>query len=93
MRITTDQKIAGFSAMRIRQLMRHAVDGSITLWHVCRILGCSAVATRVLKRLQKDGFVESARGAWSCGFSSKSITRSPLKPITHSPRKAISVLL
>ena len=27
------------------------------------------------------------------GFSSKSITRSPLKPITHSPRKAMSILL
>jgi DNA-binding MarR family transcriptional regulator len=63
MRITTDQKIAGYSAMRIRQLMRQTVDGSMTLRHVRRVLGCSnSVATRVLKRLQKDGFVESARG-------------------------------
>lgn len=28
-----------------------------------------------------------------CGFSSQSITRSPLKPITHSPARSISVLL
>ena len=49
--------------MRIRQLMRRTVDGSITLQHVRRVLGCSdSDATRVLKRLQKDGYVESTRG-------------------------------
>ena len=61
--ITTDQKIAGYSALRIRQLMRRTVDGSISLEHVRRVLGCSdSDATRVLKQLQKDGYVESTRG-------------------------------
>lgn len=63
MRITPDQEIAGYSAIRIRQLMRQTVDGSITLRHVRRVLGCpDSVASRVLKHLQKDGFVESSRG-------------------------------
>src|ERR1700674_449467 len=63
MRITADQKIAGYPAIQIRQLMRETVGRSITLRYVREILRCSdAAATRVLNRLQKDGFVEPARG-------------------------------
>lgn len=63
MRITADQKIAGYPAVQIRQLMRETVGRSITLRYVREILRCSdAAATRVLNRLQKDGFVEPARG-------------------------------
>jgi hypothetical protein len=63
MRITADQKIAGYPAVQIRQLMRETVGRSITLRYVREILRCSdAAATRVLNRLRKDGFVEPARG-------------------------------
>ena len=57
------RQIAGDPAVQIRQLMRETVGRSITLRYVREILRCSdAAATRVLNRLQKDGFVEPARG-------------------------------
>lgn len=63
MRITADQKIAGYPALKIRQLMRETVGRSMTLRYVREILGCSdAAATCVLNRLQKDSFVEAVRG-------------------------------
>lgn len=59
MRITANHNIAGFPAIQIRQLMRETVGRSITLRYVREILRCSdSAATRVLNRLQKDGFVE-----------------------------------
>jgi DNA-binding MarR family transcriptional regulator len=62
MRISTDQKIVGFPAVQIRQLMRETVGRSITIRYVREILQCSdSAATRVLNRLQKDGFVEPVR--------------------------------
>ena len=63
MRITSDQRIAGYPAVRIRQLMRETVGGSITLRHVRLVLRCSGSgAASVLNRLEKDGFIESVRG-------------------------------
>jgi hypothetical protein len=63
MRITSDQKIAGYPAVRIRQLMRETVGGSITLQRVRLVLRCSdSGAASVLNRLRMDGFVESVRG-------------------------------
>ena len=63
MRITADQKIAGYPAVQIRQLMRETVGRSITLRYVREILRCSdAPASRVLNCLQEDGFVEPVRG-------------------------------
>src|ERR1700691_783055 len=63
MRITANHNIAGFPAIQIRQLMRETVGRSITLRYVREILRCSdSAATRVLNRLQKDGFVEPVRG-------------------------------
>ena len=52
MRITADQKIAGYPAC---QLMRETVGRSITLRYVREILRCSdAAATRVLNRLDEQ---------------------------------------
>ena len=63
MRITTDQKIAGCPAVRVRQLMRGTVSGSITLGYVRRVLRCSdSGASVILNRLEKDGFIELVRG-------------------------------
>jgi predicted nucleotidyltransferase len=63
MRITTGQKIAGYPAVQIRELMRKTVAGSITLERVRMVVGCSGSgAASVLNSLQEDGFVESVRG-------------------------------
>ena len=59
MRITLSQKIAGYPAGQIRQLMRETVGRSITLRYVREILQCSdSAAIQVLNRLQEQGFVE-----------------------------------
>jgi hypothetical protein len=60
--VTIDQKISGYSAPRIRQWMQ-TVGRSIDNDDVSRVLACSdSATTRVLKRLQRDGFIESASG-------------------------------
>ena len=65
MRITTNEKIAGYPALQIRRLMRETVGRSITPRYVREILGCSDIsAARVLSQLQEAGFVESVRGYW-----------------------------
>ena len=62
MRITADQKIAGYPAVQIRQLMRETVGRSITLRYVRKVLQCSdSVASSVLNLLHEDGFIESVR--------------------------------
>jgi hypothetical protein len=63
MRITADQRIAGYPAVRIRQLMRETVGRSITVQSVRVVLQCSdSDAASVLNNLEKDGFIESVRG-------------------------------
>lgn len=65
MRIAAEEKIAGYPAIRIRQLMRETVGRSITPRYVREILSCSdSGAARVLSQLQKAGFVDSVRGYW-----------------------------
>lgn len=62
MRIATSQKIAGYPATRIRQLMRETIGRSITLRYVREILRCSdSAAIRVLDDLRNEGFVHSVR--------------------------------
>jgi hypothetical protein len=59
MRIAVDQEIAGFSAVEVRRLMRKALGRSVTVRYVRKILACpSCDAARVLRHLQKHGFVE-----------------------------------
>jgi predicted nucleotidyltransferase len=59
MRIALDQEISGFSAVRVRRLMRKAVGRSITARYVREILDCSSSdASRMLRYLLEDGFVE-----------------------------------
>jgi hypothetical protein len=61
-RITSNQKIAGYPAVRIRQLMRETVGRSITLRYVREILQCSdSAAIRLLNDLRNEGFVHSVR--------------------------------
>jgi hypothetical protein len=62
MRITTHEKIAGYPALQIRQLMRETAGRSITLRYVREILSCTKPrAERVLNQLEKAGFVEPLR--------------------------------
>jgi hypothetical protein len=64
MRISSDQKIAGHPAIRVRELMRRAAGGRIRLWDVCQILQCSdTAAARVIKYLEKDGLIVSVEGS------------------------------
>ena len=63
MRITLSQKIAGYPAGQIPQLMRETVGRTITLRYVREILRCSdSAAIAVLNHLQEEGFVESVQG-------------------------------
>jgi len=63
MRITAEQKIAGYPAVQIRQLMRETVGRSITPRYVREILQCSdSVAQQVLNQLQTEGFADSVNG-------------------------------
>lgn len=65
MRITADEKIAGYPAIQIRQLMRETVGRSITPRYIREILRCNdSSATCVLSQLQKAGFIESVREYW-----------------------------
>src|SRR5713226_9659933 len=60
MRITAEQKIAGYPAVQIRQLMRETVCRSITPRYVREILQCSdSAAQHVLNQLQTEGFADS----------------------------------
>src|SRR5450432_3900116 len=63
MRITADQKIAGYPVVQIRQLMRETVGRSITLRYVRKVLQCfDSAASSVLNLLHKDGFIQSVGG-------------------------------
>src|SRR5258708_40346948 len=63
MSITADQKIAGYPAVQIRQLMRETVGRSTTPRHVREILQCSdSVALQMLNHLQTEGCVDSVNG-------------------------------
>ena len=66
MRIAGNEKIAGYPAFQIRQLMRETVGRSIGRRYVREILRCSnSTAVRVLSQLEKAGFVEQVRGYWA----------------------------
>ena len=59
MRIQADQKIVGYPAVQVRQLMRETVGRSITLRYVQEILKCSdSSARRVMKSLEAEGLIE-----------------------------------
>src|ERR1022692_1681954 len=63
MRITADQTIADYPAVRDRQLMRETAHASVTLRHVRQVPRCSdSSAARVLNRLEEDGLIESVSG-------------------------------
>ena len=63
MRIQTDQKIVGYPALLVRQLMRETVGRSITPRYVQEILKCSdSSARQVMSKLQVEGFAESVQG-------------------------------
>jgi hypothetical protein len=64
-RIAADERIAGYPALQIRQLMRETVGRSITPRYVTEILGCTnSGAARVLSHLQKAGVIEPVREYW-----------------------------
>jgi hypothetical protein len=65
MRIATEEKIAGYPAPQVRQLMRETAGRPITLRYVREILSCTnPLAERVLNQLEKAGFVEPVREYW-----------------------------
>jgi DNA-binding Lrp family transcriptional regulator len=64
MRISLDQKIAGYPAIRVRELMRRTAGGPIMFRDIRRILQCSHIAAaRVMKHLEKDGLITSVKGS------------------------------
>ena len=66
MRITAGQKIAGYSAVKIRELMRRTGSRPLTPQTVRQILGCSKdAATCTLNRLHSEGFLNSVDGHWT----------------------------
>jgi hypothetical protein len=81
MRITADQKIVGWPALQIRQLMRKIVGGSITLRTVRLVLRCSDFeADWVLNRLQNDGFIESVGGRLEPSTSGRALAMATAAP-------------
>jgi len=65
MRIAADQKIGGYPALQIRQLMRETAGRSITLRYVREILSCTnSGAIRVLSQLRRGGYIEPMREYW-----------------------------
>ena len=63
MRITSDQTIADYPAVRVRQLIQETARASITIQHVRQVLRCSdSGAASVLNRLEKDGLIEAVSG-------------------------------
>jgi predicted nucleotidyltransferase len=80
-RITTYERIAGYPALQIRQLMRETVGRSITPRYVREILSCTdSGATRVLNRLEKAGFVESVRGYWEATTKGSALAMATAAP-------------
>jgi hypothetical protein len=61
-RITANQRIAGYPAVQIRRLMRKTVGRSLMLRYIRGILQCSnSAAIRVLNDLLNEGFVVSVQ--------------------------------
>ncbi|HXB69172.1 MAG TPA: nucleotidyltransferase domain-containing protein [Candidatus Acidoferrales bacterium] len=81
MRVTSDQRIAGYPVVRIRQLMRETAGGSITLRRVRLVLRCSdSGAASVLNRLEKDGFIESVRGRLEQSMKGRALAMATAAP-------------
>jgi hypothetical protein len=90
MRISSNQKIAGHPAIRVRELMRRAAGGPIRFWDVCQILQCSdTAAARVIKYLEKDGLIVSVEG--SMEPSTKGNTSNGNRGATSATRNSIAV--
>jgi hypothetical protein len=81
MRISADEKIAGYSALKIRGLMREALGRSITPRYVREILSCSdSRAARILRQLERGGFVESVRGYWEATTKGSALAMATAAP-------------
>lgn len=81
MRIAGNEKIAGYPAFQIRQLMRETVGRSISPRYVREILGCSnSGAARVLSQLEKAGFVEPVRGYWEATTKGSALAMATAAP-------------
>ncbi len=66
MRIRSEQKIAGYPAVQIRQLMRETVGRSITIRYVREILGCSdSAAARVMVASKERVLLNRQSVIWS----------------------------
>lgn len=81
MRISADEKIAGYSALKIRKLMRETVGRSITSRYVREMLSCSdSRAARILSQLEKGGFVESVRDYWAATTKGSALAMATAAP-------------
>ena len=81
MRISANEKIAGYSALKIRELMRETVGRSITSRYVREILSCSdSRAARILRQLEGGGFVESVRGYWEATTKGSALAMATAAP-------------
>lgn len=81
MRIRSDERIAGYPAVQVRQLMRETVGRSISHRYVREILSCSnSRAARVLNELEKAGFIESMRGYWEATTKGSALAMATAAP-------------
>jgi len=80
-RIRSDERIAGYPAVQVRQLMRETVGRSITHRYVREILSCSnSTATRVLSGLEQAGFIESLKGYWEATTKGSALAMATAAP-------------
>ena len=87
MRITADQEIAGYSALKIRELLRKAVSGTITAALARNTVGCStSEAGSLLNKLHEDGFLESAGRHFGVAMKGNALANAtvalPLRRVT-----------
>jgi hypothetical protein len=93
MRIQTDQKIVGYPAVQVRQLMRETVGRPITPRYVREILRCSdSSARRVMRRLETEGFARSLQGHLEPSIKGSALAMAKAAPpLRHeTPERLIS---
>lgn len=86
MRIDANQTIAGFPAVKIRQLMRETVGRPIALRWVEEVLDCpKPIADRVLADLQREGLITSVDGHLEPSLKGSALAQATAaKPLLRS---------
>jgi len=81
MRIQVDQKIIGYAAIQIRQLMRETLGRSITLRYVQEILKCSdSSARQVMKSLEAEGLIAPVHDHFEPSMKGRALAMAKAAP-------------